>query len=109
MGGGLVFFKQKTAYEVRISDWSSDVCSSDLSGRDEDAMRPKMKGRVAREARPSALLEIVRAMLRDAFVYALCHLARHEPLHHAIGDSRAHPLKDLDRSLVGYEIGRAHV
>src|SRR3546814_3778091 len=24
------FFKQKTAYEVRISDWSSDVCSSDL-------------------------------------------------------------------------------
>src|SRR3546814_16301357 len=33
--GGLVvllffFFKQKTAYEMRISDWSSDVCSSDL-------------------------------------------------------------------------------
>src|SRR3546814_9190634 len=25
------FFKQKTAYEVRISDWSSDVCSSDLT------------------------------------------------------------------------------
>src|SRR3546814_7326529 len=25
-----VFFKQKTAYEMRISDWSSDVCSSDL-------------------------------------------------------------------------------
>src|SRR3546814_1693582 len=27
------FFKQKTAYEMRISDWSSDVCSSDLIGR----------------------------------------------------------------------------
>src|SRR3546814_16286887 len=26
------FFKQKTAYELRISDWSSDVCSSDLKG-----------------------------------------------------------------------------
>src|SRR3546814_8565292 len=26
----LVYFKQKTAYEVLISDWSSDVCSSDL-------------------------------------------------------------------------------
>src|SRR3546814_7533521 len=26
------FFKQKTAYEMRISDWSADVCSSDLSG-----------------------------------------------------------------------------
>src|SRR3546814_10043282 len=28
----LFFFKQKTAYEMRISDWSSDVCSSDLYG-----------------------------------------------------------------------------
>src|SRR3546814_3736765 len=28
------FFKQKTAYELRISDWSSDVCSSDLAGGD---------------------------------------------------------------------------
>src|SRR3546814_3710310 len=28
----LFFFKQKTAYEMRISDWSSDVCSSDLRG-----------------------------------------------------------------------------
>src|SRR3546814_16259928 len=27
------FFKQKTAYEMRISDWSSDVCSSDLLGK----------------------------------------------------------------------------
>src|SRR3546814_13846153 len=27
------FFKQKTAYEMRISDWSSDVCSSDLAGQ----------------------------------------------------------------------------
>src|SRR3546814_12334914 len=33
------FFKQKTAYEMRISDWSSDVCSSDLAqvARDEGA------------------------------------------------------------------------
>src|SRR3546814_1537551 len=35
------FFKQKTAYEMRISDWSSDVCSSDLlvhrQGRRQDA------------------------------------------------------------------------
>src|SRR3546814_7639380 len=28
-----VFFKQKTAYDMRISDWSSDVCSSDLLPR----------------------------------------------------------------------------
>src|SRR3546814_1473376 len=30
---GFVFFKQKTAYEMRISDWSSDGCSSDLLRR----------------------------------------------------------------------------
>src|SRR3546814_4703036 len=30
MSGFFCFFKQKTAYEMRISDWSSDVCSSDL-------------------------------------------------------------------------------
>src|SRR3546814_2539691 len=29
--GVFFFFKQKTAYEMRISDWSSDVCSSDLA------------------------------------------------------------------------------
>src|SRR3546814_8774098 len=29
----VLFFKQKTAYELRISDWSSDVCSSDLAPR----------------------------------------------------------------------------
>src|SRR3546814_17052505 len=29
-GVGVFFFKQKTAYEMRISDWSSDMCSSDL-------------------------------------------------------------------------------
>src|SRR3546814_17432563 len=33
------FFKQKTAYEMRISDWSSDVCSSDLPRRCASAAR----------------------------------------------------------------------
>src|SRR3546814_6236453 len=32
------FFKQKTAYEMRISDWSSDVCSSDLAGLADDVL-----------------------------------------------------------------------
>src|SRR3546814_6707378 len=31
VGCSFVFCKQKTAYEMRISDWSSDVCSSDLA------------------------------------------------------------------------------
>src|SRR3546814_18996296 len=33
------FFKQKTAYEMRISDWSSDVCSSDLQGAAPSTVR----------------------------------------------------------------------
>src|SRR3546814_8379794 len=33
------FFKQKTAYEMRISDWSSDVCSSDLAPRHQSLKR----------------------------------------------------------------------
>src|SRR3546814_2746445 len=35
------FFKQKTAYEMRISDWSSDVCSSDLDMADVAGMEPR--------------------------------------------------------------------
>src|SRR3546814_9781778 len=43
VGIGFFFFKQKTAYEVLISDWSSDVCSSDLSPR-RIPLRPGQRG-----------------------------------------------------------------
>src|SRR3546814_1245517 len=36
---GVFFFKQKTAYEMRISDWSSDVCSSDLLAQAKELLR----------------------------------------------------------------------
>src|SRR3546814_6529926 len=42
------FFKQKTAYEMRISDWSSDVCSSDLRRRWR--MAGRCSGRLAARA-----------------------------------------------------------
>src|SRR3546814_6014994 len=49
------FFKQKTAYEMRISDWSSDVCSSDLDirfgterQRQHNAFRPTLRGHLPR-------------------------------------------------------------
>src|SRR3546814_2853533 len=38
------FFKQKTAYELRISDWSSDVCSSDLSSCPTPTRRRSRRG-----------------------------------------------------------------
>src|SRR3546814_5804492 len=37
------FFKQKTAYEMRISDWSSDVCSSDLARKRQVARREHLR------------------------------------------------------------------
>src|SRR3546814_14247211 len=48
------FFKQKTAYEMRISDWSSDVCSSDrarssMSDKQEPEKKGKGKGKPAAE------------------------------------------------------------
>src|SRR3546814_15885115 len=41
--GGFFFFKQKTAYEMRISDWSSDVCSSDLAGEASTIARAALR------------------------------------------------------------------
>src|SRR3546814_3707772 len=48
------FFKQKTAYEMRISDWSSDVCSSDLRSQ---AQRRRLDDRLAQ--RPALFLQLV--------------------------------------------------
>src|SRR3546814_7590362 len=39
------FFKQKTAYEMRISDWSSDVCSSDLATEKEEGSAAQDRNR----------------------------------------------------------------
>src|SRR3546814_3603989 len=45
------FFKQKTAYELRISDWSSDVCSSDLQQRYDRREESRVFGDVDVERR----------------------------------------------------------
>src|SRR3546814_6071186 len=41
------FFKQKTAYEMRISDWSSDVCSSDLRRAEDQGAGNHPRGEIA--------------------------------------------------------------
>src|SRR3546814_4248520 len=57
----MFFFKQKTAYEMRISDWSSDVCSSDLLHRHVSRAlleRQVARPRVARIGEEGALVDI---------------------------------------------------
>src|SRR3546814_8095287 len=55
------FFKQKTAYELRISDWSSDVCSSDLRRRGHEARRmserPPKRSFASRPADPESWIK----------------------------------------------------
>src|SRR3546814_9039706 len=57
--GYFFFFKQKTAYEMRISDWSSDVCSSDLD------CYSTAKGARKRTADIGVALETVEATVGD--------------------------------------------
>src|SRR3546814_11931517 len=81
------FFKQKTAYEMRISDWSSDVCSSDLVVRrcavvrvDADADRTRHPHILT--GKRHRLLQGVQQLLRN-----LSHIARaagFRPQHHAL-------------------------
>src|SRR3546814_7918836 len=64
------FFKQKTAYEMRISDWSSDVCSSDLNleslSREELAAHLKVARRAHAVARAREnLLPFIKITMPD--------------------------------------------
>src|SRR3546814_4671343 len=76
----LFFFKQKTAYEMRISDWSSDVCSSDL--RPVDRARRLQRRRAETESmRMGGGLTYHatgRAVSRDGYVVHLRPMERSE-------------------------------
>src|SRR3546814_17661956 len=60
------FFQQKTAYEMRISDWSSDVCSSDLRNRPRrrggrQALGPHVRPCASQAARIAARAEAIES------------------------------------------------
>src|SRR3546814_10530841 len=71
----IFFFKQKTAYEMRISDWSSDVCSSDLvrSKKEREYLNDRLQSAnwlvKALHQRATTILKVASEIVRqqDAF------------------------------------------
>src|SRR3546814_21153500 len=59
------FFKQKTAYEMRISDWSSDVCSSDLIIADDYDARAVKFGEEIANLPPEDRARLIQELMRQ--------------------------------------------
>src|SRR3546814_159543 len=63
-----LFFKQKTAYEMRISDWSSDVCSSDLERLQKEGYVFVLSTTRNDEERELAMISMVRRRRMDGMI-----------------------------------------
>src|SRR3546814_11594303 len=84
------FFKQKTAYEMRISDWSSDVCSSDLRDPLNEYKREAFE-----------MFEGMLDRLRETVTGVLCHIEiRTSRPEDALPERRTQPMQESrsDRS-----------
>src|SRR3546814_17906907 len=93
------FFKQKTAYDMRISDWSSDVCSSDLQGHAALA--------VPLDAGDFRTAETTAAGDADA-AGAQPHGRLHRTLHGAAeGNATLELLRDITGDQLGIQFRRA--
>src|SRR3546814_5547670 len=118
------FFKQKTAYEMRISDWSSDVCSSDLEEEDhgnDQRSQPGVEDEGQREDRgrdqgaETEQREDARATEETGTDARVLRLRLHLDLRQLelVPDQPAgvlgEPLQQLRGARFNVEIGRAHV
>src|SRR3546814_1884090 len=103
----IVFFvKQKTAYEIRISDWSSDVCSSDLFANDlpPEIGESVVRGHVGRRVGPA---QILRMRQRHVARAEIVHLAQHrEARSDRMATLHAEHPRDLARLHRLFEFGR---
>src|SRR3546814_8070269 len=118
------FFKQKTAYEMRISDWSSDVCSSDLI-LDRTLSKVGGKGLFVKELETALLdgrADLAVHSLKDVPVdlqapFELCAILERADPRDAFVSNQYATLADLPAgAVVGTsslrresQIGRAHV
>src|SRR3546814_7116242 len=94
------FFKQKTAYELRISDWSSDVCSSDLSaagvastGEEAPAKRTEVETPKAAE-RPAVTAKVTDPGLPEGTEF------ESQTVREALRDAMAEEMRADDRIFV---------
>src|SRR3546814_4006566 len=87
------FFKQKTAYEMRSSDWSSDVCSSDLMGRPD--LQPQMLGKARSSDIRHCIADITRA--RERLGYEPRHFLE-DSLHELVERGSGQRARDRVRS-----------
>src|SRR3546814_10549176 len=100
VGCFVFFFKQKTAYEMRISDWSSDVCSSDLEGAVEHAERERLTG-LDHAQRDVVLDSLLLQLAADQAGGERRRVDRHAEIEREIGqrpDMVLVPVGDDDRS-----------
>src|SRR3546814_6262699 len=102
-GASFFFFKQKTAYEMRISDWSSDVCSSDLKSLTYQLPAVALDGCVVVV---SPLIALMHDQLRGARAAGI-RAASWTSADADWADTRQ-AYRDGALDLL-YEIGRAHV
>src|SRR3546814_985814 len=129
LGVVVFFFKQKTAYEMRISDWSSDVCSSDLDSvaamhadrerRHDDAVPVVLGDVLGLDDELAGLAPLGQACLHRALRSLVPAIAGPhglqitEPAHIALpagSDAVSQPVfLALDRLAELMQIGRAHV
>src|SRR3546814_4767714 len=104
------FFKQKTAYEMRISDWSSDVCSSDLLFAAVQRVLHRLCGRKAELARSGDLHRRARGRVA-AFTRRLVlnlELAKARQRHFRAALGGVHDrLENRVHGLLGFCLGQA--
>src|SRR3546814_9427801 len=101
------FFKQKTAYEMRISDWSSDVCSSDL--RDVDREHERRSDCDRRIRHPQEAVAEARDDVEERVEMADRAECGRQPVDRIEGARQQGERRDDEIGDRGGKIGRAHV
>src|SRR3546814_1567598 len=91
------FFKQKTAYEMRISDWSSDVCSSDLIAETLPHFDQEYgaEGARLRDGRSEEHTSELQSLMRISYA-VFCLKKKTTPIKNHIYDVKKNSVKETD-------------